>query len=336
MESQGYDTFFTGKWHNDLSPEKRGFKKTRFVFRNGMGEHRMVFDESGKRVEGFSSELFADAAIEYLKKPGDPFFGMVSFTAPHDPRTPPARYESMYGPARIQLPKNFMAEHPFDNGELKIRDEQLLPWPRTEQSVREEIAKYYGMISHMDEQIGRILETLDQTGLAGNTIVAFTSDNGLAIGSHGLLGKMSMYDHSVRVPMIVRLPENRNGGKRCDALCYNYQLFGTLCDIASVKAPTDVYRDSLAGFLKDKAAAGRAVFASYRDVQRMVRTDDMKLIWYPKSGKRQLFDIRHDPDELRDISADSRYAGTIRDLAARLAAQMKKCGDPLADGLATD
>jgi arylsulfatase A-like enzyme len=335
MESQGYDTFYTGKWHNDLSPEKRGFKQTRYVFNKGMGDHRMTFDEGGRKVEGFSSELFANAAIDYLKKPGDPFFGMVCFTAPHDPRTPPERFAAMYDPAKVPLPKNFMVEHPFDNGELKIRDEQLLPWPRTEQAVRQEIAKYYGMISHMDEQIGRILDTLDETGLAENTIVAFTSDNGLAIGSHGLLGKMSMYDHSVRVPMIVRLPGNRSGGKRIESLCYNYQLFGTLCDLASVKAPTDVYRDSLAGLLKEKPPADRAVFASYRDVQRMVRTDDMKLIWYPKSGTRQLFDVGHDPDELRDLSRDSRYAGTMRDLTGRLAAHMRKCGDPLAEGLAT-
>lgn len=334
MQSVGYETFFTGKWHNDSSPEKRGFVKTRFVFNKGMGPHEMAFDEPGGRVEGYSSELFATAAMDYLKSgPGDPFFAMVSFTAPHDPRTPAKSWAGRYNPAAVPLPRNFKPEHPFDNGELKIRDEKLLPWPRTEAAIRGELANYYAMISHLDEQIGRILGTLEQSGLLENTLVAFVSDNGLAVGSHGLLGKMSMYEHSVKVPLILRLPNHRFAGRRADGLCYHHQLFATICAEGRFKAPAGLERPSLTDLVDRRGAGAEAIYCSYRDVQRMVRAGDYKLIWYPKAGRWQLFNLRTDPDELNDLSAQGRHGEKVRELAALLTAHMKRKGDPLAGEL---
>jgi arylsulfatase A-like enzyme len=334
LDSVGYETFFTGKWHNDLTPEKRGFAKTRFVFNKGMGPHEMSFEEAGGKAEGFSSELFATATVDYLRsRPRNPFFAMVSFTAPHDPRTPPPSWQDRYKARSMPLPKNFLPEHPFDNGELKIRDEQLLPWPRTEESVRGELAKYYGLISHLDEQIGRILGTLEQTGVLEDTLVAFVSDNGLAVGSHGLLGKMSMYDHSVKVPMVLRLPGHRFAGRRVDSLCYHHQLFATICAEGRFKAPAGVERPSLVDLVERRGAGHEAIFCSYRDVQRMVRVGDWKLIWYPKAGRWQLFNLKTDADEMNDLSAVGRYSGTLKDLAGRLSADMKRKGDPLAGEL---
>jgi arylsulfatase A-like enzyme len=334
MQSVGYETFFTGKWHNDSTPEKRGFSKTRFVFNKGMGPHEMAFEEPGGRVEGFSSHLFATAAVDYLRsRPGDPFFAMVSFTAPHDPRTPPSSWAGRYKPGSLPLPRNFMAEHPFDNGELKIRDEQLLPWPRTEEAIRGELATYYGMISHLDEQIGRILATLEQTNLLENTLVAFVSDNGLAVGSHGLLGKMSMYEHSVKVPMILRLPNHRFAGRRVEGLCYHHQIFATICGEGKFKAPAGIERPSLVEMAERRGAGAEAVYCSYRDVQRMVRAGDYKLIWYPRAGRWQLFNLKSDPDELTDLSTQGRYAGKIKELATLLTAHMKRKHDPMADQL---
>lgn len=334
LGSLGYETFFTGKWHNDLTPEKRGFQKTRFVFPRGMGEHEMTFEEPGGTVKGHSSELFATAAVDYLRSaPKEPFFGMVSFTAPHDPRTPPPAWLARYKPESLPLPKNFMPEHPFDNGELKIRDENLLPWPRTEQAVRGELASYYGMISHMDEQIGRILGTLEQTGVLENTLVAFVGDNGLAIGSHGLLGKMSMYEHSVKVPLVLRLPGHRFAGRRVDGLCYHHQLFSTFCAEARLKPPAGLERPSLVEMAERRAAGLESVCCSYRDVQRMVRAGDWKLIWYPKAGRWQLFNVKSDPDELSDQSGNGRHSALLKDLAGKLAAHMKRRRDPLAEHL---
>lgn len=330
LHSVGYDTFFTGKWHNDSTPEQRGFAKTRLVFNRGMGPHEMTFGD----VSGYSTELFASAAVDYLKSgAGDPFFAMVSFTAPHDPRTPHPAWASRYKPASVPLPRNFLPEHPFDNGELKIRDEMLLPFPRTEDAVRAEIANYYAMISHLDDQIGRILGVLEQRGILENTLVAFASDNGLALGSHGLLGKMSMYEHSVKVPLLVRLPGHRFAGRRIDTPCYQHQLFSTICSEIRIKPPAGIERPSLADLATGRTPGPEAIHCSYRDVQRMVRAGDYKLIWYPKAGRWQLFNVKSDPDELTDLSTQSRYNAKIQELAGLMRARLTEKHDPLAAGL---
>ncbi|MBM3739999.1 MAG: hypothetical protein FJW39_29930, partial [Acidobacteria bacterium] len=140
----GYSTFGTGKWHNGERLYARSFKHGAQIFYGGMSDHDRVpvaqFDPSGRypresRTVGskFSSELFTDAALAFLEqhKGPDPFFAYVAYTAPHDPRTAPEEFNRMYPPDRIKLPPNFLPEHPFDNGDLKLRDEQLAPWPRT-------------------------------------------------------------------------------------------------------------------------------------------------------------------------------------------------------------
>src|SRR5439155_24083768 len=112
----------------------------------------------------------------------------------------------------VALPPNFLPEHPFDNGELRVRDELLAGFPRTPDEVRRHIADYYGMISHQDAWMGRVLAAAPD-----NTIVVYTADHGLALGQHGLMGKQSLYDHSIRVPLIVSGP-GLPSGRRVDAL----------------------------------------------------------------------------------------------------------------------
>ena len=107
----------------------------------------------------------------------------------------------MYDPDNIELPPNFMSEHPFDIGIRDIRDEVLADYPRTESEIRQHVADYFGMITHMDADIGRILGTLEDKGLSENTIVIYTSDHGLGVGQHGLMGKQNLYDHSMRIPL---------------------------------------------------------------------------------------------------------------------------------------
>ncbi len=123
----------------------------------------------------------------------------------------------------MTLPESFLPGHPFDNGMLKIRDEKLAPFPRTEKVVRKHLADYYAAITHTDAQIGRILDALEKSGKRDNTLIVFSSDNGLAMGSHGLMGKQNVYDHSVHVPLIVAGPGIPKGETR-SALCYIYDL----------------------------------------------------------------------------------------------------------------
>src|ERR1035438_3291932 len=190
------------------------------------GQFREPTHEGGGR---FSSEVFADAAIEFLeRRNGDrPFFCYVSFTSPHDPRTPPPPFDTQYKPDDVPLPANWLPEHPFDNGELRIRDELLAPFPRTEADTRRQLAEYYGMVSANDFHVGRMLDALERTGQLAETIVVVTGDHGLALGSHGLFGKQNLYEHSVGIPLILSGPGVRVG--RSAALVYNLDLFPTLC-----------------------------------------------------------------------------------------------------------
>ncbi len=154
---------------------------------------------------------------------------------PHDPRLAPAEFTKLYDPAKISLSKNFMPEHPFDNGELKIRDELLAPHPRTPAVMRQHLADYYATISHLDSEVGRVLAEIERRGWADNTIVIYSSDQGLAVGGrHGLMGKQNLYEH-VKPPLVFAGPGIPRG--QSDALVYLYDLFPTICDFAVRKLP---------------------------------------------------------------------------------------------------
>jgi arylsulfatase A-like enzyme len=229
------------------------------------------------------------------------------------------------------VPKNFLPVHPFGNGDMKTRDEALAPWPRTPQIAREHIAAYYAMITHVDAQIGRVLDTLEETGHARDTIVIFAADNGLAVGQHGLFGKQNIYDHSVRVPLVIGGP-GLPKAKRADTLCYLLDIFPTVCDFTGLPVPGTVEGRTLSPALKNPAARVRdSVFLAYRHVQRGVRTDDWKLILYNVQGKRttQLFDLRKDPWEMNNLASEPEQAGRIGEMTALLKKWMKETDDPL-------
>ncbi|MBR9777192.1 MAG: sulfatase-like hydrolase/transferase [Cytophagales bacterium] len=327
MKDAGYTTFWTGKWNAHGGPERWGIDMQSRVYMGGMGPHMMSFEENGETITGFSSELFADAAIRFLnEEQTKPFFLTVAFTAPHDPRTPPQEYKDMYKPNEVPLPANFYSEYPYEDGYKNIRDEKLLPFPRNVDSVRNEIALYYGMISHMDTQIGRILEALDNSGLADNTIVIYASDNGLAVGHHGLLGKMSFYRHSLNVPLIIKgsgIPKNT----KTDAFVYLYDLYPTICEIVGIEVPQTVESSSFLSILKgDSTAVHQYMFGALADLKRSVTTKQFKLIrhYYSKNemhgtDEYLFYDLKNDPLEIINQIQNPEYSQEISKLKEVLA-----------------
>jgi arylsulfatase A-like enzyme len=341
----GYHTFGTGKWHNCRTSFARSFASGSNIFFGGMSDHDQVplhdFDPTGQYPDekkymgdGFSTDLFSGAAIDFLNthKEDDPFFLYLAFTAPHDPRTPPTEYA--YDPESIALPPNFMDEHPFDNGDMRLRDEVLAEFPRTEREIRQHIADYYGMISHMDAHIGRVLAALEASGKADNTIVVYTADHGLAVGQHGLLGKQNMYEHSVSVPLIVWGP-GVPAGEKIEQLSLTYDIYPTLCELAEISVPESVESSSLLPLIRgNKSTLHETVYSHYKDIQRMVSDGRWKLIRYFKSAKDgvgseriQLFYLVNDPWELADVSAD--HPREVERLQGELAQWMREIGDPL-------
>jgi arylsulfatase A-like enzyme len=232
----------------------------------------------------------------------------------------------MYQRDRIPLPKNYLPVHPFDNGEMVVRDEQLAPWPRTEDEVRKQLHEYYAVITAMDHHIGRLLGTLKDLGQYDNTIIVFSADHGLAVGSHGLFGKQNLYEDGMRVPLVFAGPGIPKG--RSEALVYLFDLYPTLCGFAGATAPAGIDGKSLKPIIEGKATGVRdAIFTAYRDVQRAVRNDRWKLIRYPQINRTQLFDLQADPHELHDLAADTAQAPRVTELLALLADLQKHYGD---------
>ncbi|MBP6446918.1 MAG: sulfatase-like hydrolase/transferase [Saprospiraceae bacterium] len=329
LKAHGYQTFATGKWHNDKESFIRSFEAGDNIFFGGMnfpkdGGHENTlmyhFDPNGQylkteqfKAEKYSSTMFADAAIAYLNKNKDaqqPFFAYVAFTSPHDPRTPPPPFDKMYDADKIPLPKNFLPKHPFDNGEMEVRDEKLLPVPRTAEIIKNEIALYYGMISEVDAQIGRILDALKTNGLDKNTLVIFAGDNGLAVGQHGLIGKQSVYDHSMRVPLILKGPKIPQNQKN-QALASLSDIFPTVCSYLNLKKPVSSEGKNLMEAVSNPNKVFREnIYYKYRDIQLAVRTNDnWKLIKYSVDGAEhtQLFNLNQDQYETNNLAGKPQF-----------------------------
>jgi arylsulfatase A-like enzyme len=326
LGSAGYSTYGIGKWHNNLSAFSRTFQNGDDIFFGGMGNQYNVplnhYDPTGnygKRMANpvdkdhnakadhfysgkHSSEIFKDAAVKFIQNYSDkkPFFLYVAFTSPHDPRTMPPKYLAMYDTAKIKVPESFLPKHPFDNGELTVRDEKLAAFPRTTQEIKCHIRDYYAMITHLDDQVGEIIKTLKEKGLYENTIIIYSGDNGLALGQHGLMGKQNVYESAVKVPLIIT-GKNIPQGEKNSNLVYLFDLFPTICALTNTKIPSTVQGIP---FLGTKSEPRTTLFYAYRNFQRAVRKGDWKLIEYSVNGvsTTQLFNLNKDPFEMNNVA----------------------------------
>lgn len=350
MRENGYHTFGTGKWHNDRQSFVRGFADGAKIFFGGMSEHTKVpvydFDPTGEYdqkdryiKDTFSTDLFADAAAEFIRgyDRSQPFFLYLAFTSPHDPRTAPEPFAEKYRPEDVSLPSNFMQEHPFDNGEMTVRDELLAAIPRDPDEIRRHIADYYAMIAHMDDRIGNVLQALRDTEQLDDTIIIYTADHGLALGQHGLMGKQNLYDHSIRIPAVMAGPGIPQG-EHFTQVTSQADIFPTLCDLVHIPIPQNVEGKSLVPLMNGKVKRVRdTVFAVYKDLQRMVCDGQWKLIRYYRpeehnygSDRIQLFHLPSDPWEMNDLSEDERYAAELERLAQQMTHWQQRASDPWA------
>jgi arylsulfatase A-like enzyme len=292
--------------------------------------NRTLANDDEERRSGEPGQLIVDDALEFLQQDrgGRPFCMYLAFGNPHDPRGAAAQYLEQYQPARLKLWPNVLPQHPFDNGEMTVRDEQLLPWPRTEGDIRRTVHEYYATITGLDHHIGRLLERLDQLGLTESTIIVFSADHGIAIGSHGLLGKQNLYDHSMRVPMVFAGPGIEHG--RSPAMMYLLDVGATLFDLAGLPVPSDRDGRSAAPVIRRQAREHRReLLLAYRDVQRAYRDHRWKLMRYPQVNVTQLFDLERDPDERVNLAESTEGLAMVTQLRARMEALQQSLGDHL-------
>jgi arylsulfatase A-like enzyme len=332
----GYATFATGKWHNGEKSLPRCFQEARGIFAGGMTnpfQAKLSDVSDGKLTPPqlapkHACAVFADEAIGFLKrKHAGPFFCYVAFDAPHDPHVVPDNFPVKYDAEKLPLPANFLPQHPFDNGEMVNRDEALLGWPRDPKQVREMLADYYRYISYLDAEIGRVLDALDASPHAKDTLVVFAADSGVARGSHGLIGKQNCYEHSLRVPLVIAGP-GIPAGKRTAALCYLFDVLPTLGKLCGVPAPPASEGVEFTAVLKDPERAARPhLMFGYRAVQRAVGDDRWKLIRYPQVNRTQLFDLRNDPEEVTNLAGKPERAEKVKELLALLEKEQRHFGD---------
>ncbi|MEX0611705.1 MAG: sulfatase-like hydrolase/transferase [Pirellulales bacterium] len=317
MNRAGYVTWHVGKRGNTAQQYHKAF------------QHSTYLDEQKERMSGQPGQAAADLAIAFLQTGWDrkqPLFMYIAFEGPHDPRVADNQWMRLYHRNQIPVPPNFKPFHPFNNGELLIRDEQLAPWPRTSSVVRKHLHDYYACISSIDYHVGRILAALQEQGQFDNTIFVFTSDHGLAIGSHGLFGKQNLYEHSMKSPLLIAGPGIPKG--RSDSFIYLFDIFPTVADLVGAGAPSDLDGQSLVPVMRGRSEGVRdTVFLAYRQVQRAVRQDDWKLIRYPQVDVTQLFNVHDDPHELDNLAEDPGRAEKVREMLLLLAKEQKCFGD---------
>lgn len=334
----GYATFATGKWHNGPPSISKSFQQAKALFVGGMVNPLKAPTSdmlpTGKLTPGkvgpkHLCEEATDETLAFLKSQDGkkPFFSYLAFDGPHDPHIVPEGFPIDYAPASIPLPPNFLPQHPFDNGEMVIRDEQLMKWPRPEADVKTMLAEYYRYISFLDVQVGRVLDAVDASPYAAHTIIVFAADSGVARGSHGLIGKQNLYEHSMRVPLIVAGP-GIAADKRSEALCYLFDVLPTLGKLCGVATPSGSNGREFTAVLNDPSQPGRPfLMFGYKSIQKALSDGRWKLIRYPHVDRTQLFDLQTDPYETKDLSVLPEHAGRIQDMLAKLAAEMKADGD---------
>lgn len=342
LSEAGYITFGTGKWHNGRPSFKASFQQGKDIFFGGMSDHFNIpvqdLKDDGSYTKtvkkSFSTEVFANAAIDFLESYSmggkeNPFFVYVSFNVPHDPRTPPEAFINTYKPEGLPLPPNYLPVHPFHNGWMNGRDENLAAWPRTVEVVKSQIAEYYGLVTHMDEQIGKIISCLEDNGLKNNTLIVFTSDHGLSVGSHGLLGKQNLYEHSMKSPLIITGPGIPYNETR-EALVYLYDIGPTILNHMGLAPTASMEGINLMPVIDgEKLEVRNSLFTTYEDKMRSVRDQRWKVIRYPKIHHTQLFDLKNDPYELNNLAGDMAHGEKLTEMMDLLKASQKQVDDTL-------
>lgn len=353
FKNNGYETIGIGKWHNGTESYSRSFTDGRNIFFGGMWDHWNVpyndYHKDGKyenvikytrnfehanhpmelvaeKIEPgkHSTELFTEAALNIINSDHDkPYFIYLSYLAPHDPRTMPEEFQNMYKKEDIELPENYLDEHPFYIGINpsigENRDEDLAGHPRKEDEIKQHIADYYAMITHIDYNIGKIIDALKAKGEYDNTVIVFCGDNGLAVGQHGLMGKQDTYDHSIRVPLIIKGPRVEKGIK-ADEFVYLLDIYPTLCNYLGFEIPKSVEGISFSHMLKGNNTSIRNdLYFAYTKLIRAVKDRKYKLIEYKLSpDNNQLFDLENDPMEVNNLYNDEKYRHIIERLHNRI------------------
>jgi len=360
----GYRCGYVGKWHigSPAKAAERGFADTDYIQGRGFAEYlraagfrEEVTDPVGRvrrdkdqpwaaitnaRGEQIYSTFLASRTIQllerYKREGAQPFFLVCSFPGPHYPCCVPPQWAEKYDPEAIPPWGNF--EETFEGKPRShwryavLRSGFDVPW----ETWRIYVARYFALVSLIDAETGRILEALEDLDLASDTLVVFTTDHGDMAGSHKMFNKGAyMYEELYRVPLVMRWPGVGQSGVVCDAYVSAIDVPATLLDAARAKPLGPLDGRSLIPWLKGEAPDWPdSIYSQFHGDEyslcslRMVRNDKWKYVYYP-DGLDELYDMRADPFELRNLAQDPDYGGPLRQMKDLLAQWMEQVKDPL-------
>ena len=355
LQAAGYHTGMIGKWH--LGTDPTGFDTWRILPGQGRYNDPVFLDPEGRKTyEGYVTDVITDFALEFLEdRPADkPFFLMCHHKAPHREWTPRedkrAKWETIEVPEPDTLRDDYESRsdaareatmrvgRDMTPTDLKLTPpEGLTPDERLSWNYQRYMRDYLACVESVDDNVGRLLDYLEESGLAENTLVIYTSDQGFYLGDHGWFDKRFMYEESLRMPFLARFPGVVPAGTSSDAFVLNIDFAPTMLAAAGVEVPADMQGRDALPVLRGETPDDWRTSMYYRyyhypfhhQVQPHygVRTDRYKLIYFNKNDQWELYDLEADPDELHNVADDPEYAEIRKELEAEMRRLQKKYRD---------
>ena len=372
LQASGYQTAMVGKWHLGQGPahEPTGFDFWRVLPGQGLYHDPEMIDRDGRRVfEGYVTDLITDMSLDWLDAhdPDRPFCLLCHHKAPHRPWDPDAKHATMYDDVDIPVPETFDDDYSDRASaaeaatmrvgrDLNLRDlkmpvpEGLTPEEEKHWKYQRYIKDYLRVVASIDDNVGRLLDYLDEAGLTENTLVIYTSDQGFFLGDHGWYDKRFMYEESLRMPFIVRYPREIAPGTVSQDIVLNVDFPATFLELAGLDVPETFQGTSIRPLFQGPSPedwqtslyyrywmhkAHHNVYAHYG-----VRTLRYKLIYYYADALDQpgaideiyepeweLFDLANDPYELHSVYDDPAYADIVDELKEELHRLQAELGD---------
>jgi arylsulfatase A-like enzyme len=376
LRQAGYQAAVVGKWHlgHGGIHDPHGFDHWIVLPDQGAYHDPEFLTEAGShQVAGYATDLITDLAVDWLERRDSdrPFCLLVHHKAPHRSWEPDESHDGLFADAQLAVPPGFDDDHAgqapaaaearMGMADLTAEDLKVPVPPGLDGDAearwrwRRFVEDYLACVASLDDNVGRLLDWIDAAGLADDTVVVYTSDQGFFLGEHGWFDKRFMYDESLRMPLLIRYPREIPAGSASDALVLNLDFAPTFCDLAGVPVPAFMQGRSLRPIVRGTRPADWRTSMYYRywmhldGVHRVqahygVRTARHKLVRYPGHGAGvpgasierrepawELFDLETDPLELRSVYDDPDYAGVVEQLTADLAALQAEFGDVVPD-----
>ena len=376
LQSDGYQTAMIGKWHlgHGGVNDPTGFDYWNVLPGQGLYHNPEMIDENGRQVhEGYVTDIITDFSLEWLQNRDrdKPFFLMCHHKAPHRPWDSDEKHAQLYEDHDVPLPETFFDDYSNranaakeakmrvtrDMNDRDLKTEKLGPPPdglsETELAnwnYQRYIKEYLRCVASIDDNVGRLLDYLDQEGLTDDTLVIYTSDQGFFLGEHGWYDKRFMYEESLRMPFVVRYPQEIKPGSACDAMALNVDFAETFLDYAGLPIPGDMQGSSLRPLFNGETPEDWQTSLYYRYWMHLshhyvcahygLRTHRHKLIYYygealgttgsvdeSKTPEWELFDLEQDPLEMNSVYAHPDYADVVKELKEELFRLKNKVGD---------